>query len=558
MCRDHLYRTDGTILGNFYRFTPYTHYCIYVLLQSSDPSILTKTIYIQSSLRTMEVSLLYLPLSLFFLIIAFKLLTKARTQKNLPPSPPALPVIGHLHLLKQPIHRTLHGLSQNLGPIFSLRFGSRLVVVVSSPSAVEECFTKNDVVLANRPRLIIGKYFGYNYTSIGASSYGDHWRNLRRLMALEIFSTSRLNGFLSIRRDEIKLLLRRLYRNSSRDFARVELKSKFSELTFNIMMRMIAGKRYYGGDDDEELSNNKEAKEFREIMRQAFEYAGASYPGDFLPVLRWIDYQSFEKNLGILYKKMDAFLQGLIDEHRRDKSKNTMIDHLLSLQESQPEYYTDEIIKGLIAVMILAGTDTSAVTMEWAMSLLVNHPEVLKKARVEINAHVGQDRLIDEHDISKLHYLQAIISETFRLFPAAPLLVPHISSDDCIIGGFNMPRGTLLLVNAWAIHRDPKVWDDPTSFKPERFEGGEMEGHKLMPFGMGRRACPGAGLAQRVMGLALGSLIQCFEWERVTKETIDLTEGKGLTMPKAEPLEAMCKARDIIMNNVFSEATNVV
>ncbi|KAI7984567.1 Cytochrome P450 81E8 [Camellia lanceoleosa] len=153
----------------------------------------------------MEVRLLYLSVSIFFLIIAFKSLTKARTQKNLPPSPPALPVIGHLHLLKQPIHRTLHGLSQNLGPIFSLRFGSRLVVVVSSPSAVEECFTKNDVVLANRPRLIIGKYFGYNYTSIGASSYGDHWRNLRRLMALEIFSTSRLNGFLSIRRDEIKL-----------------------------------------------------------------------------------------------------------------------------------------------------------------------------------------------------------------------------------------------------------------------------------------------------------------------------------------------------------------
>ncbi|KAI8032581.1 Cytochrome P450 81Q32 [Camellia lanceoleosa] len=504
----------------------------------------------------MEVSLPYVSLSLFFLIIAFKFLSKARTQKNLPPSPPALPVIGHLHLLKQPLHRTLHGLSQNLGPIFSLRFGSRLVVVVSSPSGVEECFTKNDVVLANRPRLIIGKYFGYNYTGIGATSYGDHWRNLRRLMALEIFSTSRLNSFLSIRRDEIKLLLRRLYQNSSHDFARIELKSKFSELTFNNIMRMIAGKRYYG--DDEELSNNEEAKEFREIVRQAFEYAGASYPGDFVPVLRWIDYQSFEKNLGRLYKKMDAFLQGLINEHRRDKSKNTMIDHLLSLQESHPEYYTDEIIKGLIAVMILAGTDTSAVTMEWAMSLLVNHPEVLKKARAEIDTHVGQDRLIDEHDLSKLHYLQAIISETFRLFPAAPLLVPHISSDDCIIGGFNVPRDTLLLVNAWAIHRDPNVWDDPTTFKPERFEGGEVEGHKLMPFGMGRRACPGAGLAQRVVGLALGSLIQCFEWERVTEEAVDLKEGKGLTMPKAEPLEVMCKARGIIMDNVFSEATNVV
>ncbi|KAL7231680.1 hypothetical protein ACSBR2_009836 [Camellia fascicularis] len=503
----------------------------------------------------MEVTLPYISLSVFFLLIAFKFLSKARTQKNLPPSPPpALPVIGHLHLLKQPLHRTLHQLSQNLGSIFSHRFGSNLVVVVSSPSAVEECFTKNDVVLANRPRFAFGKYLGYNYTTVVAASFGDHWRNLRRVMAVEIFSTSRLNAFLSIRQDEIKLLLLRLSQNSSHDFKKVELKSKFYELTFNIVMRMIAGKRYYGDD----LSNYEEAKEFRELVIEAFEYGGPSNPGDFLPVLRWIDCQGFEKNLGRIHKKVDAFLQDLINEHRRDKSKNTMIDHLLSLKESHLDYYTDEIISGLILVMILAGTDTSAVTMEWAMSLLVNHPEVLKKARAEIDTHVGQDRLIDEHDLSKLHYLQAIISETFRLFPAAPLLVPHISSDDCIIGGFNVPRDTLLLVNAWAIHCDPKVWDDPTNFKPERFEGGEVEGHKLIPFGMGRRACPGAGLAQRVVGLALGSLIQCFEWERVTEEAVDLKEGKGLTMPKAEPLEVMCKARAIIMDNVFPEATNVV
>lgn len=173
------------------------------------------------------------------------------------------------------------------------------------------------------------------------------------------------------------------------------------------------------------------------------------------------------------------------------------------------------------------------------------------KARAELDAHVGQDCLIDEHDLNKLPYLHAIISETLRLRPAVPILVPHMSSDACTIGGYNVPRGTLFLVNAWAIHRDSKAWDDPTSFKPERFEAGEVEGHKLMPFGLGRRACPGAGLAQRVMGLALGSLIQCFEWERVGKDLVNLSEGNGGTMPKAEPLEAMCKARDVI-KKVFS------
>ncbi|XP_059623806.1 cytochrome P450 81Q32-like [Cornus florida] len=491
----------------------------------------------------MELSLLYASLSVLLLVLAFNFFSQTRTRRrNLPPSPRALPVIGHLHLLKQPLHRTLLSLSQKYGSIFSLQFGTRLFVVVSSPSTVEECFTKNDVVFANRPTSLIGKYIGYNNTTILAASYGDHWRNLRRVSALEIFSTSRLNAFLSIRRDEIKLLLRELYQNSSEDFAKVELKSKLTELTFNIMMRMIAGKRYYG----EDVADHEEAKKFRELIKQLFQYSGVSNPGDFLPFLRWIDYKNLEKNLAGIGKEMDVFLQGLIDEHRLDQSKNTMIDHLLSLQESQPDYYTDQLIKGLIMVLLTAGTDTSSVTTEWTMSLLLNHPEVLKKARAELDIHVGQDRLIDEPDLSKLHYLHSIISESFRLYPAVPLLLPHMCSDDCTVGGYDIPRGTTLLVNAWAIHRDPKVWDDPTSFKPERFEGGEAEAHKLMPFGMGRRSCPGAGLAQRVLGLTLGSMIQCFEWERVSEKQVDLAEGRGTIMAKAEPLEAMCKARDIM------------
>ncbi|KAG5528597.1 hypothetical protein RHGRI_029327 [Rhododendron griersonianum] len=497
----------------------------------------------------MEITLPYVSLSAFSLLIAFIFLSQKtrRRRHNLPPSPPSLPVIGHLHLLKKPLHRTFHKLSQTLGPVISLQLGSQFVVVVSSSSAAEECFTKNDVVLANRPRFTVGRYFGYDYTTVIASPYGDHWRNLRRLMSLEIFSTTRLNAFLSIRKDEVRHLLRRLYQQSSTGFARVELKSKLADLTFNNVMRMIAGKRYYG----EDLENSAEAEEFRVLIREAVMSAGASNPADFLPILRWIDYKGFEKNLAKIHERFDKLLQGLIDEHRRDKSKDTMIDHLLSLQESQPEYYTDEIVKGIITVMILAGTDTSAVTMEWAMSFLVNHPKVLMKARAELDAHVGQDRLIDEHDLNKLPYLQAIISETLRLCPAAPMLVPHMSSDACTIGRYSVPRGTLLLVNAWAIHRDPKAWDDPTSFKPERFEVGEVEGHKLMPFGLGRRACPGAGLAQRVMGLALGSLIQCFEWERVGKDLVNMSEGNGGILHKAEPLEAMCKARDVI-KKVFS------
>ncbi|XP_031109276.1 cytochrome P450 81Q32-like isoform X2 [Ipomoea triloba] len=470
-------------------------------------------------------------------LLALKRLSR-KTYHNLPPTPfPKLPILGHLHLIKLPLQRSLHQISLKYGPIFTLQLGVRRVVVVSSPSAVEECFTKNDVVLANRARSVAGNYLTYNYTTLTSSPYGDHWRNLRRICALEIFSTTRLNSFKSVRQDEVKILLQKLVQTSPRGFGTVELKSKFSELSFNIILRMTSGKRYFGLDEDD-----KEAMEFRGFIKEVFMRGREVL--DFLPFLRWIGYKNLEKNMKKLSERFDSFLQGLVDEHRHDKSRNSMIDHLLSLQESQPEYYTDEIIKGLMMVMLIAGSDTSAVTMEWAMAILLNHSEVLDKARAEIDNLVGQERAIEEEDLPKLKYLQSIILETLRLFPAGPLLIPHYSSADCKIEGYDIPRGTMVMVNAWAIHRDPKVWDDPTSFKPERFDGGEVESTKLLPFGMGRRSCPGSGLAQRVVGLALGSLIQSFEWQRVGEEEVDLAEGEGFTAPKAEPLVARCKARD--------------
>ncbi|KAL0343516.1 UNVERIFIED_CONTAM: cytochrome [Sesamum angustifolium] len=336
-------------------------------------------------------------------------------------------------------------------------------------------------------------------------------------------------------------MLKKLYETSYQDFTRVELRPRFAELTFNNIMRMVAGKRYIGEDEE-----NEEAKQFRELTDEVFKLGGVSNPADFFPVFRWIDYKGLEKSLARFAAKMDAFLQRLIDEHRRDKGGNTMIDHLLSLQESEPEYYTDVIIKGIIMVMLLAGTETSAATMEWAMCALLNHPQKRDKARAELDNLVGNNRLVNESDLSKLPYLQNIISETFRLFPAAPLLVPHEASADCKLGGYDIPRGTIVQVNAWAIHRDPTVWEDPTSFNPERFEAaGEVGPTKLLPFGMGRRSCPGNGLANRVVGLTLASLIQCFEWQRTDDAFVDMTEGKGISRPKT-PLEARCKARNVL------------
>ncbi|KAF8114465.1 hypothetical protein N665_0037s0041, partial [Sinapis alba] len=371
--------------------------------------------------------------SIFPLILLFIFLKFLKPNKqNLPPSPPGwLPVIGHLRLLKLPIHRTLRSLTESLHGggcgVMSLRLGSRLVYVVSSHRiAAEECFGKNDVVLANRPQVIIGKHVGYNELITGT---------------------------------ETKV---------------VEMKPMLMDLTFNNIMRMMTGKRYYG----EETTDEEEAKRVRKLVADVGANTSSGNAVDYVPILRL--FSSYEKRVKELGKKTDKFLQGLIDDKReQQETGNTMIDHLLVLQKSDTEYYTDQIIKGIILVMVIAGTNTSAVTLEWALSNLLNHPDVIRKARTEIDKQVGLDRLIEESDLSELPYLKNIVLETLRLHPATPLLVPHMASEDCKVGSYNMPRNTTLLVNAWAIHRDPNLWYDPDCFKPERFEK-EEEAQKLL------------------------------------------------------------------------------
>ncbi|KAJ8763287.1 hypothetical protein K2173_026188 [Erythroxylum novogranatense] len=473
---------------------------------------------------------------LLVFILVFKLVLQKHVKRpNLPPSPPSLPILGHLHLVNQPMHRSLGDLCTKYGDLLFLRFGTRKVLVVSSPSAVEECFTKNDIIFANRPRLIAGKHLQYNYRTIGFSSYGDHWRNLRRVTSMELFSTSRLNKFSKILEEEIQLLLKQLFQESRDREMRVQLSSLFTEVAFNVLLRMIAGKRYYGKG----VVDN-EAKEFRVLIREFAQLHGTAHLSDFFPFLQWIDFQGIERRMIKIMKKVDAFVQHLVNEKREKitesslgvsglnsidgESGTTLIDTMLLLQETQPELYTDEDIKGVIMTMLIGGSETSAVTMDWAMSLLLNNPQAMQKTVSDIEATVGIRHLVDETTLPNLNYLQN-------------------SSEDCVVCDFNVPKGTMLLVNAWKIHRDPKYWVKPESFMPERFEGGEVERYKLLPFGAGRRICPGAALGRRTVGLTLGALIQCFEWYRISEKKIDMTEGIGLTMPKLEPLEALCKPR---------------
>ncbi|KAJ6795378.1 isoflavone 3'-hydroxylase [Iris pallida] len=488
----------------------------------------------------------YVALSFSFIVLT-KLFLQSfffTSNQNLPPSPPSLPFIGHLHHFSKPLHRALATLSARHGPILYLRFGSRPTLLISSLPLAEECFTTNDVAFANRVHFPSIQTLTYNYTTLSDANYGPHWRNMRRIATVEVLSAQRLETFSQVRSGEVVEMIRRLFQESTKTegaYTKVELKPRLFQFALNNIMRMIAGDKLRG----------KSSEEFLKKVEDVVSIAGASNVGDFLPLLGWVDTQGAKKKVMRVHKYMDRFLQGLIDELRHESDneetrEKTMIRVLLLLQKSDPNYYTDQIIKSQIMdlswplqAMLVAGADTSLNTMEWAMSLLLNNPDKLKKAKAELDAQIGNGRLIQESDLPNLQYLHCVITETLRHYPAGPLLVPHESQEECVVGGYNIPRGTMLLVNAYAIHRDAKTWEEPEKFVPERFEESKGEGRKMLPFGMGRRRCPGEGLATRMVGLGLGTMIQCFDWKRIGEEEVDMSEGSGLTLPKAHPLQAM-------------------
>lgn len=199
--------------------------------------------------------------------------------------------------------------------------------------------------------------------------------------------------------------------------------------------------------------------------------------------------------------------------------------------------------------MILAASDTTTVTLIWALSLLLNHKEALKKAQQELDAQIGMDRRIRESDLKNLPYLHAIIKETLRLYPAGPLAIPHQAAEDCTVSGYFIPKGTRLLLNLYKIHRDPRVWPEASEFRPERFLTTHKEidvrgqNFELIPFGSGRRMCPGISLALQVTGLALGSFLHAFEVAAPGDEAVDMEEAIGLTNLKASPLEVLVTPR---------------
>lgn len=318
----------------------------------------------------------------------------------------------------------------------------------------------------------------------------------------------------------------------------------------NVMGRISISKRVF----DEE---GKEAKEFKEMVKELLVGQGASNIGDLVPAIRWLDPQGVRKKMLGLNRRFDRMVSLLLVEHAETAGERQGNPDLLDLVLANKvtgedgEGLCEENIKGFITDLFVAGTDTSAIVIEWAMAEMLKNPTILRRAQEETDRVIGRHRLLDESDIPNLPYLQAICKEALRKHPPTPLSIPHYSSKPCEVEGYHIPGNTWLFVNIWAIGRDPAVWENPLLFDPERFLQGKMakidpmgNDFELIPFGAGRRICAGKLAGMLMVQYFLGTLVHAFDWSLPEGvEELDMEEGPGLVLPKAVPLSVMVTPR---------------
>ncbi|WCJ39406.1 Cytochrome P450 superfamily protein [Euphorbia peplus] len=494
--------------------------------------------------------------------LAVILLTRRlrRRKLNLPPGPKPWPIIGNLNLIGSLPHRSLHSLSQKYGHIMQLQFGSFPVIVASSVETAKEILKTQDLTFVGRPKTAAGKYTTYNYSDITWSPYGAYWRQARKMCVMELFSAKRVDSYEYIRNEELRSVLRSMFESQG---SPIDLKDRLSDLSLNVISRMVLGKKYTVRSDEEEEIVTPE--EFKEMLDELFLLNGVLDIGDSIPWLSFMDLQGNIKRMKAVSKKFDRFLDHVVDEHdrRRKTIQNyqakDMVDVLLQLADNpHNEVKLERIgVKAFTQDMIAGGTESSAVTVEWAISELVKKPEVFKKATEELDRVVGRERWVEEKDIVNLPYVNAIAKETMRLHPVAPMLVPRLCREDTKIGNYDIQKGTRALVNVWTIGRDPTIWENPDEFCPERFIGKDIDvkGHdfELLPFGAGRRMCPGYPLGVKVIQSSLANLLHGFNWELpsgVTQKDLNMEEIFGLSTPKKFPLVVVAQAR--LPSHVYS------
>ncbi|XP_064982034.1 trimethyltridecatetraene synthase-like [Musa acuminata AAA Group] len=476
-----------------------------------------------------------------------------RRKLNLPPGPRPWPIIGNLNLIGSLPHRSLHALSQKYGPLMYLRFGSFPVVVGSSVETARFFLKTHDICFVSRPKTAAGKYTTYNYSDITWSPYGAYWRQARKMCLLELFSAKRLESYEYIRVEEVRALLQGLFESTG---APVLLKDHLSTVSLNVICRMVLGKKYL---DRSEAAAIVSPEEFKQMLDELFLLNGVMNIGDSIPWLDFLDLHGYIRRMKKLSKRFDRFLEHVLDEHNQRRRREgdefvarDMVDVLLQLADDPNLDVKLERhgVKAFTQDLIAGGTESSAVTVEWAISELLKHPEVLEKATEELDRVVGRERWVEEKEVHRLPYVEAIVKETMRMHPVAPMLVPRLSREHTTFDGYDIPAGTRVLVNVWTIGRDPSIWDAPEEFRPERFLGSpiDVKGHdfQLLPFGAGRRMCPGYSLGLKVIQLSLANLLHGFKWRLppgTKAEDLSMEEIFGLSTTRKVPLQAVAEPK---------------
>ncbi|XP_008778632.1 cytochrome P450 71A1-like [Phoenix dactylifera] len=475
---------------------------------------------------------------LLFPIAAFLCFKATWPSPRLPPGPIRLPIIGNLHQLGEHPHRSLRLLSEKYGSLMSLKLGCIPTIIVSSPEMACEILKTQDLIFCTRPPLVAYKRFSYGGRDMGFSPYSEQWRQLRRIGMLEVFSAKRVQAFQSIRAEEVNTLVQTLLTQSSSGPVNL------SEMSFclfnNITTREIFGRRISGDGD---CTSSK----YHHLLNEMMSLLGGFFLGDFFPSMEWLDVLTGTRaRLKRSFHAMDELLEEEIEKHiHGGGSRDDFIGVLLRLQKDLSLGFplTRDHIKGIAMNVFIGGSDTSASTLEWGMTELMRNPMVLKKAQDEVRGLLGNKGKVEEDDVQQLRYLKLIIKEVLRLHSPVPLLVPHECMQDCKITGYNIPKKTRAYINVWAISRDPRYWQDAEAFIPERFEDNDInfkgQHFEFVPFGSGRRICPGMSLGVVAAELALANILYRFNWglpDGISKEDIDMEEQFGLVIRRKSHL----------------------
>ncbi|XP_073101142.1 cytochrome P450 71A1-like [Elaeis guineensis] len=482
---------------------------------------------------------LFAYLCIFLIPIAILLYVKAtRLSLRLPPGPIRFPFIGNLHQLGELPHRSLRLLSEKYGPLMSLKLGCIPTIIISSSEMASEILKTHDLVFCTRPPLVAFKRYSYGGLDIALSPYNEQWRQLRKISLLEVFSAKRVRAFQSVREEEVNALVQTIVRQSSS--GPVNLSEMFFCLFSNIITRQVFGRRISG---DGEYTSSK----YYGLLREIFSLLGGFILGDFFPMMEWLDVLTGTRaRLERSFHAMDELLEEEIEKHVQGGGNcDDFMSILLGLQNDPTREFplTRDHIKAVVLDMFAAGSDPSVITLDWGMTELMRNPRIMKNAQDEVRGFLGNKGKVEESDVQQLHYLKLVVKEVLRLYPPGPLLIPRECMQDCKINGYDIPKKTRAYINAWAINRDSRYWQDAEVFMPERFKDNDIDykgqHFQFLSFGSGRRICPGMSMGVLAVELALANLLYWFNWSLpagMSKEDIDMEEQFGLGMHRKSPL----------------------